>query len=476
MRPLLATPHTDRSPREIPPTAPAGGFVCGPPPFPASRRSCPIGTSTYSPNGQVRMRARANVGTLHAQIVPRRDPIYSTSGRPRDHFGTPLTRIMRHGPHLRPHWGSSCAAPGPFLSACPSRGPCPIGSSTCRFITQWGNYHARPDPFQHTHHMGRANQRTPPTTVVGGFVCEPRPMSAHPSHGSCPIRSSIYGPSGRVRMRANANLGTPLTRIVLHSVLRWFAGSHASLRRNRRTPYTDRAPYGAPLADPVGKFACGPASTHASTPLTRIVPTGSSTYGPRGQVRMRSPSTSAHPYRGSFPKWSSIYGPSRKVCVRGHVHVGVPLTRIVAERDFLRLHWAGRAHMRTRACLFRHTPYTDRVHQGPPPTASVGVLEPISAHPLPGSWPKRCSTYCPSGRPRMRSRADFGIPSQCSCPIGSSSTVPVGVLACSPQASSPHPSGESCPIRSSTPAPVGGFACGPRPISAPRRESHLRPQ
>ena len=39
-------------------------------------------------------------------------------------------------------------------------------------------------------------------------------ISAHPSRGSCPTGSSTYAPTGRVRMQASSHVGTPLTRIV----------------------------------------------------------------------------------------------------------------------------------------------------------------------------------------------------------------------------------------------------------------------
>ena len=168
-------------------------------------------------------------------------------------------------------------------------------------------------PWRHTPHTDPAPYGAPFTAPVGKFACGPPPIPAHASHGSRPAGHSAYGPSGQVRLRAHAYLGTPLTRIVPHRDLRlWpqFAGSHARLRPIRHTPYTDRAPEGAPLADPVGKFACGPAPTHVGTPLTRIVPIRNSIYGPRGQVRMRSPSMSAHLSRGSCPQGSSICDPS----------------------------------------------------------------------------------------------------------------------------------------------------------------------
>ena len=117
-----------------------------------SRRSCPIGTSTYSPSGQVRVRARACAGALHAQIAPRRLLIYGTNWRPRDHLGTPLTRIVHHRPYLRPRRESSRAAPSPFLSECPSHGSCPM-----KFPLQ--PHHAVDEfgQFQHTLHMDRAH-------------------------------------------------------------------------------------------------------------------------------------------------------------------------------------------------------------------------------------------------------------------------------------------------------------------------------
>ena len=120
-------------------------------------------------------------------------------------------------------------------------------------------------------------------------------------------------------------------------------------------------------------------------------------------------------------------------------------------------------------CIFRHTLHTDRAHQGPPPTASVGILELISVHPLRGSWPIRSSSYCPSARNRTQSPADFGTPSQCSCP-GCSSRSPSGSPPMRSPAQIRHtPQADRVPAGAPPTAPVGGFACGPRPNSSPAR-------
>ena len=134
--------------------------------------------------------------------------------------------------------------------------------------------------------------------TVCRFACEAPPNSAHPLHRSCPLWSSACGPSGQVRMRAR---------------------THPC----RHSSHTDRAHREL-------KFACGAHPCRHTPPAARS------------------------------PKGSSIYGPTRKVSAWGHVHVGGPLTRIVAQREFLRPHWAGRAHMRARA--YFGTPFTRIVH------------------------------------------------------------------------------------------------------------------
>ena len=131
-------------------------------------------------------------------------------------------------------------------------------------------------PFRHALHEDRAPQgAAAPMAPAGAFAWRPRvyfgtpftrivhhrelylwpqwvrshgvptPISAHPSRGSCPPRSSTYGPSGCVRM--------------------------ASPRPFRHTRLEDRAPQGAAPTAPVGAVAWCPRA-HFGTALTRIVP------------------------------------------------------------------------------------------------------------------------------------------------------------------------------------------------------------
>ena len=143
-------------------------------------------------------------------------------------------------------------------------------------------------PFRHALHEDRAPQgAAAPMAPAGAFAWRPRvyfgtpftrivhhrelylwpqwvrshgvptPISAHPSRGSCPTGRCTYSPSGCGRM--------------------------VSPRPFRHSPHEDRAPLGALPMAPVGAFAWRPRA-HFGTPFTRIVPSGSSIYGPSGAI------------------------------------------------------------------------------------------------------------------------------------------------------------------------------------------------
>merc|ERR1740121_1149585 len=136
---------------------PVGASLWGPAPISAhpSHVSCPPGSSTDAPSGCFAMGSRA-------------------------HFGTPLTRFL----------------PPRELHRCP----------------QWVLRYGVPRPFRHTPHTFPAPQGAPPMPPVGASLWGPAPISAHPSHVSCPPGSSTDAPSGCVAMGSRAHFGTPLTR------------------------------------------------------------------------------------------------------------------------------------------------------------------------------------------------------------------------------------------------------------------------
>ena len=90
------------------------------------------------------------------------------------------------------------------------------------------------------------------------------PISAHPSHGSCPFVKPTHDHSGWVCLRASPHGGTLLTLILPHTephLRPQWASSHAGRPPYRHTHHTDRAPQDIPPTAPVGKFACGPMPT-----------------------------------------------------------------------------------------------------------------------------------------------------------------------------------------------------------------------
>ena len=158
----------------------------------------------------------------------------------------------------------------------------------------------------------------------------PSPPSPN-QHAPRAIGSSTCGPGGLVRMRAHANVGTPLTRSVLHRDIhlrpQW-ANSHAGPRPC--TPITMTVPRSeSPPNDPTGPVRMR-AQTNFGTPFTRIVPPEELHLRPQWASSYAGPHpfqhTIAHPSHGSCPIGRST------VRMRARVQSSTPLTQIVLHR------------------------------------------------------------------------------------------------------------------------------------------------
>ena len=158
--------------------------------------------------------------------------------RTHTYFGT---RIVPHRDlHLRPMWAGSQVGPRPFRHAPPQiathrelhlrppwagrmRAHAHFGTLLTRIAPYREPPHGSVDVFA-CGHVGTALRTFVPRPIrsftyygLNGRVrIWPLPISAHPSHGWCPMGSSILGSCGRVRMRISVDSGTPLTRIVPH--------------------------------------------------------------------------------------------------------------------------------------------------------------------------------------------------------------------------------------------------------------------
>ena len=170
-------------------------------------------------------------------------PACAPTWHPRAYFGTPLTRFAPPRElHVWPKRVRPLGVPAP-IKAHPSHVSCPPGGST---YGPSGCVHSVPAPFSaHLSHIScspgsptcgsiecvhiaslRQFRHTHPTRVVPHprelYPWPPRvrphgvpaPMSAHPSHVSCPSGSSTHGPNGCAHMASPRPSRHTLTSLV----------------------------------------------------------------------------------------------------------------------------------------------------------------------------------------------------------------------------------------------------------------------
>ena len=169
----------------------------------------------------------------------------------------------------------------------------------------------------------------------------------------------------------------------------------------RHTPHTDRAQKAAPPAAPIGKFARGPAPILAHHSNGSFLLIGSSTYGLMAHLIC----TWASAHFGTLLTWivpvgSSSHDPSGQVCTWARAHVGTPLIWTVPHKELHpQPHWAS---LPAGFGPCRHVPHTYCFQQVALPTAPVGKFAcgptPMLAHPSHGSWPIASFTDGPRGQ------------------------------------------------------------------------------
>ena len=137
--------------------------------------------------------------------------------RPLPSFLRPTTdfQLTMHTQHVQSSFRRNCSG-------------VPMASST---YSASEGIRAGPRPFRHASHADRAPQGAPPTAPVRAPTCGPAPISARPSYGSCPIGSSTSGTCGGARMLARAH-SSPVPELTLDisRVQNWFSLRSSQVR------------------------------------------------------------------------------------------------------------------------------------------------------------------------------------------------------------------------------------------------------